>query len=125
MYDAGLAERLHDLVGGMFEMELATMFGGYGFLMNGHMCVFIWGDRLLIRIGEAAANAIANQPHVGPMDLTGRRMRGWATITHEGVAEDAALQRYVDMAILFCATLPPKEAKPIAKRSRKTTRKPN
>ena len=24
MYDAGLAERLHDLVGGMFEMELAT-----------------------------------------------------------------------------------------------------
>ncbi|MGB2263108.1 MAG: TfoX/Sxy family protein [Candidatus Puniceispirillaceae bacterium] len=125
MYDAGLAERLHDLVGGMFEMELATMFGGYGFLMNGHMCVFIWGDRLVIRIGEAAANAIANQPHVGPMDLTGRRMRGWATITHEGVAEDAALQRYVDMAILFCATLPPKEAKPKARGSRKTTRKPN
>ena len=31
MYDAGLAERLHDLVGGMFEMEFATMFGGYGF----------------------------------------------------------------------------------------------
>mgnify|MGYP001160216831 FL=1 len=47
MYDAGLAERLHDHIGGMFEMELTTMFGGYGFLMNGHMCVFIWGDRLL------------------------------------------------------------------------------
>ena len=125
MYDAGLAERLHDLVGGMFEMELATMFGGYGFLMNGHMCVFIWGDRLVTRIGEVAANAIAKQPHVGPMDLTGRRMRGWAAITHEGVAEDAALQRYVDMAIPFCATLPPKEAKPTAKGSRKKTRKPN
>ena len=39
IYDAGLAERLHDLVGGMFEMELATMFGGYGFLMNGQICV--------------------------------------------------------------------------------------
>ena len=125
MYDAGLAERLHDLVGGMFEMELATTFGGYGFLMNGHISVFIWGDRLVIRIVEAAANAIANQPHVGPMDLTGRRMCGWTTITHEGVAEDAALQRYVDMAILFFATLPPKEAKPKAKGSRKTTRKPN
>ena len=125
MYDAGLAKRLHDLVGGMFEIELATMFGGCGFLMNGQMCVFIWDDRLVIRIGEAAANAIANRPHVGPMDLTGRRMRGWAAITHEGVAEDAALQRYVDMAILFCVTLPPKEAKPKAKGSRKTTRKPN
>ena len=125
MYDAGLAESLHHLVGGMFEMELVTMFGGYGFLMNGHICVFIWGDRLKIRIGEAAANAIANQPQVGPMDLTGRRMRGWAAITHEGVADDAVLQRYVDMAILLCATLPANEAKPKAKRSRKTTCKPN
>ena len=90
MYGAGLAERLHDLVGGMFEMELATKFGGYGFLMNDHMCVFIWGDQLVIRIGEAAV-----------------------------------LQRYVDMAILFCQILPPKEAKPKAKGSRKTTRKPD
>ena len=125
MYDARLAERLHDLVGGMFKLELATMFGGYGFLMNGHMCVFILGDRLVIRIGEAATNAIAIQPHAGPMDFTGRRMRGWAAITHEGVAEDAALQRHVDMAILFCATLPTKEGKPKAKGSHKTTRKPN
>ena len=125
MYDERLAERQHDLVGGMFEMELVKMSGGYGFLMNGQICVFICGDWLVIRIGEGAANATANQPHFGPMDLTGRRMRGCAAITHEGVAEDAALQRYVDMAILFCASLPPKEAKPKAKGSRKTTRKPN
>ena len=72
------------------------MFGGYGFLMNGHMCVFIQVDRLVIRIGEAAANAIANQPHVGPMDLTDRRMRVGPPISHEGVTKDAALQRYVD-----------------------------
>ena len=66
-----------------------------------------------------------HHPHEGPMDLTGRQMRGWAAITHEGVAKDAALKRYVDIAILFCATLPPKEAKPKAKGSRKTTHKPN
>ena len=109
----------------MFEMELAKMFGGYGFLMNGHICVFIWDDRLKIRIGEAAANAIANQPQVGPMDLTGRRMRGWAAITYVAVTEDLDLQRCFDMAILFCGTLPPKEAKTRAKGSRKTTRNPN
>ena len=71
IYGARLAERLDDLVGGMFKMKLATMFSGYGFLMNGHMCVFIWGDQLVIQIGEAAANVIANQPYVGPVDLTG------------------------------------------------------
>ncbi len=31
MYDAGLAESLHDRVSGMFEMEIVTMFDGYGF----------------------------------------------------------------------------------------------
>ena len=41
MYDAGLAKRLHDHIGGMFEMELATMFGGYNFLMNGNVCVYL------------------------------------------------------------------------------------
>ena len=89
------------------------------------MCVFIWVDRLVIRIGEVAATAIADQPNVGPMDLTSRRMRGWAAIAHEDVAEDSALQRYVDMAIMFRATLPPKEAEPKVRGSRKTTRKPN
>ena len=126
-YDARLAERLDDLVGGMFNMELATMSGsgGYRFLMNGHMCVFIWGDRLVIQIGEAAANAIAKQPRVGLMDFTGSRMRGWAAITYVDVAEDPDLQRCVDMAILFRGTLPAKEAKTRAKGSRKTTRNPN
>ena len=45
MYDTGLAERLHDHIGGMFEVELATMLGDYGFLINGHICVFIWDNR--------------------------------------------------------------------------------
>ena len=93
--------------------------------MNGHVCVFISDDRLVIRIGEAEANAIVTQPCVGLMDFTGRRMRGWTAITYVGVAEDLDLQRSVDMAILFCGTLPPKEAKTRAKGSRKTTRNPN
>ena len=53
MYHAGLAERLHDHIGGMFEVELTTMFGGYGFLMNGHLCVFISGNRFgLVRLRQ-------------------------------------------------------------------------
>ena len=54
--------------------------------MNGHVCVFISDDRLVIRIGEAEANAIVTQSCVGLMDFTGRRMRGWTAITYVGVA---------------------------------------
>ena len=42
------------------------------------------------------------------MDLTGRVIKGWAMIEPEGATEDADLRRYADMAILFCAALPPK-----------------
>jgi hypothetical protein len=45
------------------------------------------------------------------MDLTGRVMRGWATVSAEGIAEDDDLQRYVEMAIMFCASLPVKGPK--------------
>ena len=111
MYDRGLAARLDELMAGMLDMETTTMFGGYGFMMNGHICVGIWNDRLVIRIGTTAWHDIKDDPHVGPMDLTGRNMKGWAMVDPDGVAEDADLQRYVDMAILFCATLPPKAGK--------------
>jgi len=108
MYDAGLAERLDEIMAGMLEMEVSHMFGGYGFLMNGHMCAGVWNDALIIRIGVEGWNTIQDQPHVRPMDLTGRVMKGWAMIEAEGVSEDDALRRYVDMAIMFCAALPPK-----------------
>ena len=51
MHDPGLAARLDDIMSGMLDMEVIRMFGGYGFLMNGHMCLGVWDDRLVIRIG--------------------------------------------------------------------------
>jgi len=111
VYDPGLAARLDEMMMGMIEMEATHLFGGYGFLMNGHMCVGIWNDMLVIRIGTDGWDVISEEPHVRPMDLTGKVMRGWAMIAPEGVAEDADLKRYVDMAILFCAALPPKPSR--------------
>jgi hypothetical protein len=38
-------------------------------------------------------------------------MKGWAMIHPDGLSEDEDLQRYVDMAIMFCAALPPKQGR--------------
>ena len=62
MYDPGLAARLDDIMSGMLEMEVTRMFGGYVFLMNGHMCLGVWDDRLVIRIGTDGWDAICDQP---------------------------------------------------------------
>ncbi|MCH2554604.1 MAG: TfoX/Sxy family protein, partial [SAR116 cluster bacterium] len=106
MYDPGLAARLDDIMSGMLEMEVTRIFGVYSFLMNGNMCLGVLDDRLAIRIATDGCNAICDQPHVGPMDFTGKVMKGWAMIHPAGLSEDEDLRRYVDMAIMFCAALP-------------------
>ena len=62
MYDPGLAARLDDIISGMLEMEVTRMFGGYGFLMNGHMCLGVWDDRLVIRIERMDRTPYATSP---------------------------------------------------------------
>ena len=108
MYDPGLAARLDDIMSGMLDMEVIRMFGGYGFLMNGHMCLGVWDDRLVIRIGTDGWDAICEQPDVRPMDFTGKVMKRWAMIHSDELSEDEDLRRCVDMAIMCCASLPPK-----------------
>ena len=107
-YDPGLAHRLEELLADRSAFEQKKMFGGIGWLMNRHMCVGVWHDWLITRVGELQAAQIFYEPHVKPMDITGKPMKGWAMIAPEGIAEDKALGRHVDMAVLFVATLPPK-----------------
>ena len=108
MDDLVLAARLDDIMSGMLEMEVTRMFGGYGFLINGHMCLGVWNDRLVIRIGTDGWDAICKKPHFGPMDFTGKVMKGLAMIHPDGLSGDEDFRHYVNMAIMFCAALPAK-----------------
>jgi TfoX/Sxy family transcriptional regulator of competence genes len=107
-YDRGLARRLEDILGGRPGLQQKAMFGGIGWMLNGNMCVGVYKDFLITRIGEAAAAALIGEPHVKPMDITGKPMKGWAMIAPDGVAEDEDLLRHAELAIRFVATLPAK-----------------
>jgi hypothetical protein len=84
------------------------MFGGIGWLLNGNMCVGVYKDWLITRVGESAGTKLLKEKHVKPMDITGKPMKGWAMIAPEGVAEDADLQWHTELAIAFVKTLPRK-----------------
>jgi TfoX/Sxy family transcriptional regulator of competence genes len=107
-YDAGLAARLADVTADMPDMVEQKMFGGIGYMLGGNMCVGIYKDFLILRLGEEGARQVLAEPHASPMDITGRVMKGWAKIAPEGIAEDAELARYVAKARDFVATLPAK-----------------
>ncbi len=108
-YDPGLAERLQEHLCERPGMSPKKMFGGIGWLLNGNMCVGVYQEWLIIRVGVEAAKKVFADAHTKPMDITGKAMKGWAMVGPEGVSEDEHLERYLIMAIDFVQTLPPKE----------------
>lgn len=122
-HDALTADRLRDALAPRLppgaELEERRMFGGVALMVDRHMCVGVIGDRVVARIGLAAFEVAMDQPGVGPMDFTGRPMKGWVFLEPPLVADAAQLGRWVQAALDFVASLPPKPEPP-----RKPTRKP-
>ncbi|MBI1319963.1 MAG: RNA methyltransferase [Candidatus Hydrogenedens sp.] len=111
-FDEGLAARLEDLVRERFAevsgLQETRMFGGFGYLLHGNMCVGIHKDTLILRVGTDAAEGLLKEKHLRPMDLTGRVMKGWVTADPGALAEDEDVARLVEQAIAFVQTLPAK-----------------
>lgn len=116
-YDEGLAHRVRETLGreaagaAGARVEERRMFGGLSFLLNGHMCCGVLGDRLVLRLGDDAARDALARDHVAPMDFTGRPTRGMVYVATEGVADDEDLAGWIDRAVRFTTTLPPKPAR--------------
>lgn len=104
-YDPELALRLEELLEGRNGFQQKKMFGGIGWMLNGNMCVGVYKDWLITRVGEDAAKEQLKEEYVKPMDITGKPMKGWTMVAPEGVAEDADLERHTEMAVQFVSTL--------------------
>lgn len=107
-YDEGLAERLRETVGNQPGMRENHMMGGFGYLLHGNMCVGIHKESLMIRVGVETAEQILQEPHVNPMDFTGKVMKGWATVEPQGLEDGESLARFCQLSIDFVETLPHK-----------------
>ena len=107
-YSESLARRIRHVIGRRRNVTEKRMFGGVGFMLNGNMCVGVWKDSLIVRLGpEQAAVALA-EPHVVEFDITGRAMKGWAMVEPEGLETDEQLSDWIQRAEDFVQTLPMK-----------------
>ena len=84
------------------------MFGGLAFMVDGNMAYGLLGTDLVLRLGEQGAAAALEQPHVRPMDFTGRPLRSMVFVASTGVDSARGLRRWVDRAVEYARTLPPK-----------------
>lgn len=109
-YDEELASRLRALLSGLDGISERRMFGGLSFLRDGNLVCGVMGETLLVRLGEAQASAALADPHVRLMGLQRRPSRAAVYVDPAGCTDDEALRGWVDRALGFVATLPPKPA---------------
>ena len=72
------------------------------------MAVGVVGDDLMVRLDPADAERALAEPHVRPMDFTGRPAKGMVFVAPEATAEDEHLGAWVDAGADFAASLPSK-----------------
>jgi len=107
-YDATLLTKIRQLLGKRKNLTEQKMFGGIAFLLRGNVCCGAWQEYLVLRLGEDAARQVLGEEHTRPFDITGKPMRGWAMVEPAGWQNAAKLRRWIDWAVEFTESLPPK-----------------
>jgi TfoX/Sxy family transcriptional regulator of competence genes len=106
-YDEVLAQRIHDVLDGQPGVTSRRMFGGLGFMVDGHMAVAAGSEgSLMVRADPSDAQAWVAE-HVRPMEMRGKPMAGWLLVDRETLDGDR-LQVWVDRGVAFARTLPPR-----------------
>lgn len=111
-YSEETVERVRRILSDRQGVVEKRMIGGLSFLVNGSMCCGVTGSALMVRVGPAAYDWALAQPHVRPMEFSGRPLAAFVCVEPEGYATDAALATWVQRGIDFAATLPAKTPAP-------------
>ena len=107
-YDAGSAQIMEDYLASTAGISTRNMFGGLCFMLNGNMLCGVHKDGGMFRIGkdnEARALAVNG---ASPLGFTGRKMGGMVEVTDAAIADEAALDELMRLALDFVGKLPSK-----------------
>ena len=118
-YNEPLAARARELLSETLGFAEQKMFGGLCFTVNGNMCCGVLNDDFVLRVEPDTAQRLLNEPHVRPMDFTGRPLKGFLFVSLDAVKSD--LRKYVSLSLDFATNLPPKSPKAAKKRPAKSS----
>lgn len=111
-YDEDLANRIRELIASEDGYTEQKMFGGIGFMIDGHMAMGVSGQGgLMIHCSEEETEALLAKPGARPFEMRGREMKGWLRVDAESVSTKRALEPWAMQSVAFARALPPKEKK--------------
>ncbi len=112
-----LVERFDALAAEFQEAQRRPMFGYPSLTVGGNLVTSLYKSSWVVRLGaEELAEVLALDAAAPFEPMPGRAMTGYALLPPAVVADDAALRGWVERAVAFGASLPPKVPKAKAKR---------
>ncbi|MEO6207539.1 MAG: TfoX/Sxy family protein [Candidatus Limnocylindrales bacterium] len=108
-YDLALAERIRASLPVAPEATERAMFGGLAFLIQGNIAA-VASSRggLMIRADPSTTAGLVETTPAEWAEMRGRRMQSWLRLTSADLGSDADLARWIELAVRYAATLPPK-----------------
>jgi TfoX/Sxy family transcriptional regulator of competence genes len=99
-YDEKTAQRVRKVLSGRRDVVERKMMGGLCFMMKGGMCCSVSRrGGLLVRIRPDTQKQILREPHVQPMEMGARTMKGFVRVAPDGYRTEAALTKWLDRGL--------------------------
>ena len=108
--DEDLAGRMRAILGTTGAVREVRMFGGLCFMLNGNMLAGTSKRGLLVRVGKDQHAGALARPGAKPMEMAGRSVNGYIFVD-PAPSDEQALREWLELAVAFVKTLPPKSPK--------------
>ncbi len=109
--DRDLAASVRTALAGTDAVREVKMFGGIGFMLNGNLLAAASGRGLLVRVGNDRQRDALTREGARPMEMKGRTMEGYIYVDPAAL-NGCALEEWLQLAVSFVRTLPPKPLGP-------------
>jgi TfoX/Sxy family transcriptional regulator of competence genes len=91
------------------DAQRRKMFGYPALFVGGNLATGLFADTWMVRLAPADLDTLLAVPGASPFSpMPGRPMKGYATLPADVVADDQALDAWLERALAFARTLPPK-----------------
>ena len=105
-----LVERFTAMTARHPELVPRPMFGYACTFVNGNMATGLFADTWFMRVGDERAAELMAMPGGGPFaPMGGKPTKGYACLPPDVIADDAALDAWLDRCIDHTASMPPKK----------------
>ena len=104
-FNEALAERIRQGLAHKKGVTEKKLFGCFCFLLHGNVCVGVWKQSLLVRVGADEYADALKEPCVREFDITGKPLTGLVVVDPAGIQTDEQLKDWIQRAVAFVSKL--------------------